>query len=94
MADGITYDPAKSEINRQKHGLGLEEFQGFDNGVSVTVPDDRKNYGEARYRSFGRIDGIGYMIAFTPRDEGIHLISFRRARDKEIRRHEHARKIR
>ena len=81
------FDPAKDAINRAKHGLSLADFAGFDIVASIKV-DDRFDYGEVRYRGFGRIDGLGYSIAFTRTADGFRLISFRRARGKEMRRYE------
>lgn len=83
----IEFDPAKDAINIDKHGLSLAEFAGFD-AEPVIVADDRHDYGEERLRAFGRIDGCGHMIAFTMRGETMRLFSFRRAREKEMRRYE------
>jgi uncharacterized protein len=44
--------------------------------------------GEPRYQAFGHIAGRGHMIVYTVRDAGVRLISFRRARDKEMTRHD------
>jgi len=81
------FDPAKDATNRAKRGLSLADFQGFDS-VPVVVVDDRKDYGEVRYRAFGRIGGKGHCLVFTYRGEKMRLISFRRAREKEMRRYE------
>ena len=83
----IEFDPAKDTINRAKHGLSLADFVGFDADPIVTV-DGRTDYGEARYRAFGRIAGAGHCLVFTMRGEVMRIIGFRRARDKEMRRYE------
>ena len=83
----VTFDPAKDASNREKHGLALADFAGFD-GATIVLADDRFDYGEPRFRAFGRIDGQGYSIAFTEAATGIRLISFRRAHEKEMRRYE------
>jgi uncharacterized protein len=75
----IEFDPAKDTINRAKHGLSLADFAGFD---------VRIDYGEARYRAFGRIAGAGHCLVFTMRGEVMRIIGLRRARDKEMRRYE------
>lgn len=82
-----TFDPAKDAINIEKHKLSLADFQGFD-GVPNVAVDDRFDYGEVRYQARGRIDGKGYCLVYTVRETGLHLISFRRAREKEMRRYE------
>lgn len=83
----IEFDPAKAADNFVKHGVSLADFAGFD-AMPVTIADDRNDYREARFRAFGRIDGVPHMIAYTLRSGKIRLISFRRAHEKEMRRHE------
>ena len=86
----FSFDPEKSQANREKHGFGLDEFTGFDSGTERIFADDRFDYGEERFRAFGRIDGQGYMAAFARRGDTIRLISFRRAHEREMRRHDDA----
>lgn len=83
----ISYDPAKDRLNVASHGVSFEDFAGFDAPPLVHV-DDRFDYGEVRFRAFGRINGKGHCIVFTATASGIRLISFRRAHDKEMRRYE------
>lgn len=52
----IEWDEGKNEANFAKHGLRFESFEGFDTEPVVLV-DDRRDYGEERFRAFGRIDG-------------------------------------
>jgi hypothetical protein len=85
---GSSFDPAKNEANREKHGIGLDEFAGFDEGTSLMLPDTRADYGEPRYRTIGLIGDVLHMIVFTHRDGMIRLISFRRAHEKERRQYE------
>lgn len=83
----ITFDPAKDASNIAKHGLSLADFAGFDADPAV-ITDERFDYGETRYVAFGRIVGVGHCIVFTLPDDGVRLISFRRAHEKEMRRYE------
>ena len=83
----ITFDPAKNEANIAKHGLAFADFAGFD-ATPVVVEDDRFDYGETRFRAFGRVDGEARCLVFTIRGEAVHAISYRRAHDKEMRRYE------
>lgn len=83
----IEFDPTKDDANLAKHRLSLADFEGFDGEAIVNV-DDRQAYGESRFRAFGRIDGLGYCIVYTRRGLTMRLISFRRAHEKEMRRHE------
>jgi len=80
------FDPAKDQANFEAHGLRLRDFAGFDAEAAV-VEDRRYDYGEPRFRAYGRIDGKGYCLVYTERD-GPRLISFRRCHEKEMRRYE------
>lgn len=81
------FDPAKDAANREKHGLSLADFVGFDD-LPITRVDDRYDYGETRYRSLGLIDGLPHVMVFTLVDGAMRLISFRRAHAKEGRQYE------
>ena len=83
----IEFDPAKDAANVSKHYLSLKDFRGFDGPVLGTL-DQRYDYGEPRYRAFGRINGSGYCLVYTVRRDVLRLISFRRAHEKEMSRHE------
>lgn len=83
----IEFDPAKDAANRAKHGISLADFEGFDTDPTV-VEDNRFDYGETRYRAFGRIKGRGHCVIFTIRDGRYRLISFRRAHEEEMQSHD------
>jgi len=83
----ISFDPAKNAKNIRERGFSFEDFSGFD-AEPVVIVDDRYDYGEVRYRAFGRIGGLGYCLVYTETATGIRIISFRRAHDKEMRRYE------
>lgn len=84
----IEFDPAKDAINIETHGLSLADAAAFDLTTSVILTDDRKDYGETRFRAFGRIDGQGFCLVFVVRNNNLRPISFRRAHEKEMRRYE------
>ena len=79
----IVFDAAKDEANRTKHGVSLEAFPGLDEGWSVQ-PDDRRDYGERRFRALGLIGGDLHCVVFTFRSDTVRLISLRRAHRKEL----------
>jgi len=83
----IEFDPAKDILNRTIHGLSLADAAEFDLTGAKVLVDDRKDYGEIRYRAFGRMDGMGHCLVFTIRENAVRVISFRRAHEKEMRRH-------
>jgi uncharacterized protein len=83
----IEFDPQKDGANRAKHGLSLADGELMDLSTATVVPDDRANYRERRYRTFGRIEGEGYCLVFTYRGARIRVISFRRAHEREMARY-------
>ncbi len=81
------WHPAKNEANKAKHGLDFATFKGWD-AEPVVIEDDRYDYGETRLIALGRINGAPYAVVYTMRGEVMRLISFRRAHEEEIARHE------
>ncbi len=82
---GYEYDTQKSARNRQdaSRGFGFGHAGGFDWKTSVTVADDRKDYSEPRYISYGLIDGRLHVLVWTPRGNKKRIISLRKANKKE-----------
>jgi uncharacterized DUF497 family protein len=83
----IEFDPDKDAINQRKHGLSLADAQRMDLSISTVSLNTRRDYGEARYRAWGLIDGELYVLAFTPRGNTIRIISFRKANRREEKRY-------
>jgi len=83
----IEFDPAKDAANIAKHGLSLAEASTMDLTTAAVVEDGRNAYGEGRYLAFNRIEGKAHCLVFTLRDGVVRVISFRRAREKEMARY-------
>lgn len=81
----MQFDPAKNETNIAKHGLSLERATEMD--IQAIIEDDRKDYGEIRYRAFGLIDAVAHCLVFTDRQGVLRAISLRRAHGKEMKRY-------
>ena len=56
----------------------------FD-GATLTVEDDRRDYGENRYITIGLLDGAMVVLVWTPRDGTLRVISMRKANERERR---------
>ena len=80
----VEFDAAKNQANLAGHGLPLAAAVEMDLSEATVISDDRSDYGEPRFRAFGRIDRQGYCLIFTYRADKVRLISFRRAHDKEM----------
>lgn len=83
----IGFDEAKDAANLAKHGLSLAEAEQFELADATVEPDRRRDYGEERFRAFGRVDGEGRCLVFALRSEEVRVISYRRAHEKEMRRY-------
>ena len=83
----IEFDPAKDADNQNKHGMSLAEAGSMDLSRASVSPDTRFDYGEARFRAYGMIDGRLHMLVFTMRGNMLRAISLRKANRKEVRRY-------
>ncbi len=83
----IDFDPEKDLVNRAKHGLVLDRAIDLDLRTAVVQPDQRRDYGEPRWRAYGMLDGRLHMLAFTVRDDRMRAISLRRANAREMKRY-------
>lgn len=86
----ITYDPAKSERNIAERSLSFDRAADFDFDTSVVWHDTRKDYPEVRYVALGYLDDRLHVLCFSETDEGIRVISFRKANKREVKRYEKA----
>jgi uncharacterized DUF497 family protein len=81
----LEFDPIKDSANIAKHGVSLARTTDFK--FQNVVVDNRFDYGEVRYRAFGRLNGSPHVLAFTVVEGRIRAISLRRAHQKEHRRY-------
>ena len=54
----------------------------------IVRQDNRFSYGEVRYELIGRIEGRLFVLIYTPRHDGIKIISARKANSREVKRYE------
>jgi uncharacterized DUF497 family protein len=83
----IEFDPIKSERNRRDRGLPFERAADFDFSEALLAVDARKDYGEIRYVALGLLDGRLHVLCFTETQEGIRVISLRKANAREVARY-------
>ncbi len=84
----ISFDPAKSERNERERGLPFLLVRQLDWSDALIEEDERKNYGERRYRVLGFIGDRLHAVVFTPRDGKVHVISLRKANNREVKQYE------
>ncbi|MEH2382841.1 MAG: BrnT family toxin [Nostoc sp.] len=80
------WDENKRLANIRKHGIDFIDVEEVFEGDTVTVKDDRFNYGEERFITFGLIEGRVIAVVDTERDNLIRIISARKStKNEEIR---------
>lgn len=79
----ITYDPAKREATLKDRGLDFADSNRVFAGLTLDFQDDRKDYGETRIITVGHLCGRMVIIVWTPRGETRHIISMRKANERE-----------
>lgn len=84
----IEFDPAKNERNIHERGLSFDMAADFDWETVLVIVDDRRDYGECRFRALGFIGDRLHALVFTPREGGIRVISLRRANQREVKSYE------
>ena len=52
-------------------------------GATLTVEDDRRDYGEDRFITIGFLDGAMVILVWTPRGGAYRIISMRKANERE-----------
>ena len=87
----ITYDLDKNAKNIRDRGLSFDRAAEFDFETAIVVQDTRNTYSEKRYVATGFLDGRLHVLCFTPAMNGIRVISFRKANNREVKRHEQKR---
>ncbi len=77
------WDKAKRKENLRKHGVDFADLPPLFDGVTVTVLDDRFDYGEDRFLTLGVLHGIVIVVAHTETEEVIRFISARKGTRNE-----------
>jgi hypothetical protein len=81
----ITFDPAKDQINKDKHGVSLAAAQRINWDDAFIEVDARSDYGELREVGYVFLDDRLHIVIFTRRGDGLRIISLRRANSREVR---------
>jgi uncharacterized protein len=79
----ITFDEAKRLKILKERGLDIAESGLVFEDEYVEIEDDRKDYGERRYRVWGFMHGERVSLVWTPRDGTRRIITLRHAHEPE-----------
>jgi uncharacterized DUF497 family protein len=75
----LEWDENKRLANIRKHGFDFADVSSVFDGDTVTVEDDRYNYGEQRFVTFGLFQGRVIAVVHTENDDLVRIISARKA---------------
>lgn len=77
------WDEAKRRANVRKHGIDFVGCEVVFEGFTVTVEDDRFDYGEQRFVTFGLLESRVVAVSHTENADTIRVISIRKATKRE-----------
>lgn len=81
----IEFDQDKRDKTLQERGLDFARADEVFAGITVTVDDNRHDYGELRHITVGMLDRRTVVMVWTPRGTAHRIISMRYANEREIR---------
>src|ERR1700685_328291 len=84
----ITFDPVKNVRNIAERLLSLVRGADLDWETAVAVEDNRRDYGERRLRVMALLGRRLHVVVITYRGDALHVISFRKANSREVKRYE------
>lgn len=85
----IEFDPDKRGKTLAERGVDFARAGEVFDGPELTLLDDRNDYGEPRFITFGLLDGRWVVLAWTPHGAARRIISMRKANEREIERYAH-----
>jgi uncharacterized DUF497 family protein len=80
----ISFDPEKRDKVLRERGLDFGDAAKVFEGRSLTVIDDRVDYGEVRQITYGWMDQLAVAVVWTERNGTCRVISMRRMHQWEI----------
>ena len=79
----ISFDPAKRAKTSADRGIDFADAVEVFDGPTVDLQDERKDYGETRIVTAGSLRGRMVIVVWTPRGDTRHIISMRKANERE-----------
>lgn len=79
----IEFDPDKRALTLANRGLDMADAEEVFAGPTLTIDDDRMDYGERRLITVGKLRERMVVIVWTRRGNARRIISMRKANDRE-----------
>ena len=90
MALEFEWDSAKADANLKEHGVSFDEATTvFRDALSITISDPNHSGSEVRFIDIGMSHRMQLLVvSYTERQDGIRIISARRATRAERKSYE------
>ncbi len=82
------WDEHKRIANQRRHKVDFATVEKFNWETAILIEDDRRDYGEIRYRAMGLIGIRVHALVFTMRDSIVRVISLRKATRREVKNYD------
>ena len=79
----IEFDEVKRAATLAARGLDMARAGEVFAGATLTVKDDRQDYGEDRFMTIGFLAAVMVVLVWTPRDGAYRIVSMRKANERE-----------
>jgi uncharacterized DUF497 family protein len=79
----LEWDESKRRSNLKKHGIDFADCKAVFAGAVVTTHDDRVDYDEQRFVTFGLLADRVVAVAHTETTDTIRVFSMRKATRRE-----------
>lgn len=79
----IEYDEDKRALTLEHRRRDFAHAGDVFEGVTLSLEDDRIDYGETRYQTIGRLHGRTVMVVWTQRGKARRIISMRECNVRE-----------
>lgn len=79
----IEFDDTKRQLTLMHRGLDMADAEVVFEGPTLTIADDRRDYGEARFITVGYLGTRMVVMVWTPRGDVRRIISLRKANARE-----------
>ncbi len=82
----IEYDQNKRGKTLAERGFDFADAKDVFSGITVTLSDTRKEYGEERFITLGLLNDRVVVVVWTKRAKKRRIISMRKANNRDIKR--------
>lgn len=86
-SEEIEFDDQKREETLLKRKIDMADAALVVAGATLTYVDDRYDYGEERFLTFGLLRGRMVLICWAERGNARRIISMRKTNERETKAH-------